>query len=88
MTTPERFPALSLGHEVAEQGGTSGAALNAAKEKAVQLFLDGELAFHEIVSVCRDVLDNHTFDRSPTLEQLMQVDAWARQEVDRWTMAS
>ena len=85
---PERFPALALGHEVAEQGGTSGAALNAAKEKAVQLFLDGELAFHEIVSVCRDVLENHTFDRNPTLEQLMQVDAWARQEVNRWTMAS
>ena len=85
---PERFPALALGHEVAEQGGTSGAALNAAKEKAVQLFLDGELAFHEIVSVCRDVLENHTFDRSPTIERLMQVDAWARQEVHRWTMAS
>jgi 1-deoxy-D-xylulose-5-phosphate reductoisomerase len=84
----ERFPALLLGSEVAEHGGTSGAALNAAKEKAVQLFLDGELAFHEIVHVCRDVLRNHTFDPSPTLEQLMHVDAWARQEVDRWTMAS
>ena len=84
----ERFPALRLGHEVAARGGTSGAVLNAAKEKAVQLFIDGELAFHEIVGVCRDVLNHHTFDASPTLEQLMHADAWAREEVDRWTVAS
>lgn len=84
----ERFPALALGFEVAERGGTAGAVLNAAKEKAVQLFIDGELSFHEIVSVCREVLNHHTFDPSPSLEQLMQADHWARQEVDRWTMAS
>ena len=84
----ERFPALSLGHEVARQGGTTGAVLNAAKEKAVQLFIDGQLDFVEIVDACREVLHHHTFDPSPTLEQLMQADAWARQEVDRWTMAS
>lgn len=84
----DQFPAIRLGLEVAEQGGTAGAALNAAKEKAVQLFLDSEIGFPEIVNACRDVVDNHTFDPSPTLEQLMQVDAWARQEVNRWTMAS
>ncbi len=84
----ERFPALSLGFEVAEKGGTAGAVLNAAKEKAVQLFIDGELAFHEIVGVCRDVLNHHDFDPSPSLEELMQADSWARQEVDRWTIAS
>ena len=84
----ERFPALELGFEVAERGGTSGAVLNAAKEMAVQRFIDGELAFHEIVGVCREVLNNHTFDPSPSLTQLMQADAWARKEVTRWTMAS
>lgn len=84
----DRFPALSLGFEVAEQGGTAGAVLNAAKEKAVQLFIDGKLSFLEIVSVCREVLNHHTFDPSPSLEQLMQADGWARQEVDRCTMAS
>ena len=84
----DRFPALSLGFEVAEQGGTAGAVLNAAKEQAVQLFIEGKLSFLEIVSVCREVLNHHTFDPSPSLEQLMQSDAWARQEVDRCTMAS
>jgi 1-deoxy-D-xylulose-5-phosphate reductoisomerase len=84
----DRFPALSLGHEVAARGGTCGAVLNAAKEESVQLFINGKLSFHEIVSVCRDVLNNHTFDPSPSLDELMQADTWARQEVDRWTMAS
>ena len=84
----ERFPALKLGHEVANQGGTTGAVLNAAKEKSVQLFIDGELAFHEIVEVCQEVLNNHTFEPSPTLDELLAVDRWARHEVDRWITAS
>src|SRR5215831_10413040 len=39
---PEAFPALELGHEVARQGGTCGAILNAANEAAVSRFLAGE----------------------------------------------
>ena len=83
----ERFPALDLGFEVARQGGTTGAVLNAANEAAVQGFLDGQLSFLEIVPACRAVLDNHNFDEKPTLDQLIQLDAWARQEVTRWVCA-
>jgi 1-deoxy-D-xylulose-5-phosphate reductoisomerase len=81
----ERFPALRLGREVARLGGTAGAVLNAANEAAVARFLAGELRFLEIAAACEAVLTNHTFDASPTLEQLMQLDTWARQEVLRWT---
>ncbi len=80
----ERFPALRLGREVARLGGTAGAVLNAANEAAVARFLAGELRFLEIASACEAVLENHTFDASPTLEQLLQLDTWARQEVMRW----
>jgi 1-deoxy-D-xylulose-5-phosphate reductoisomerase len=80
----ERFPALELGREAARAGGTTGAVLNAANEAAVAGFLAGELAFHEIVPACRGVLDHHEFDPSPTLEQLIALDGWARQEVSRW----
>ncbi|MEZ6077632.1 MAG: hypothetical protein R3C56_18785 [Pirellulaceae bacterium] len=41
----ERFPALSLGWEVAERGGSCGAVVNAANEAAVELFLQGEIKF-------------------------------------------
>ena len=81
----ERFPALRLGREVARLGGTAGAVLNAANEAAVARFLAGELRFLEIAAACEAVLENHTFDASPTLEQLMQLDTWARQEILRWT---
>ncbi|MCA9173893.1 MAG: 1-deoxy-D-xylulose-5-phosphate reductoisomerase [Planctomycetales bacterium] len=81
----ERFPALQLGHEVAGAGGTAGAVLNAANEQAVAEFLQGRLRYAEIVPACRDVLRHHTFDPSPTLEQLLRADRWAREEVTRWT---
>jgi 1-deoxy-D-xylulose-5-phosphate reductoisomerase len=83
----ERFPALELGQSCARAGGTSGAVLNAANEAAVEAFLDGELHFTEIVPACRSVLEAHPFDSNPTLEKLVELDRWARQEVDRWVCA-
>jgi 1-deoxy-D-xylulose-5-phosphate reductoisomerase len=69
---------------VARVGGTAGAVLNAANEAAVARFLRGEMRFLEIVAACRAVIDHHSYDPSPTLSQLMQLDAWAREEVQRW----
>lgn len=82
---PERYPALGLGLECARRGGTTGAVVNAANEAAVAGFLAGQLAFHQIVPLCRRVLEHHHFDPSPTLDQLFELDAWARQEVTRCT---
>jgi len=84
---PGQFPALELGYRCAREGGTSGAVLNAANEAAVGAFLVGELHFTEIVPACRSVLDSHNFVSHPTLEQLVQLDRWARQEVSRWVCA-
>ncbi len=58
--------------------------LNAANEAAVRSFLAGELDFAEIVPVCRSIVEHHTFDPQPTLEQLLAARRWARQEVTRW----
>ncbi|MCC7474442.1 MAG: 1-deoxy-D-xylulose-5-phosphate reductoisomerase [Pirellulales bacterium] len=84
---PERFPALALAYECAQAGGTTGAVLNAANEAAVASFLEGELHFTEIVPACRSVLEAHTFDSNPTLDQLEELDAWARNEINRWVCA-
>jgi 1-deoxy-D-xylulose-5-phosphate reductoisomerase len=80
----DRFPALSLGLEAAKAGGTTGAVLNAANEAAVAGFLAGELQFTEIVPACRSVLEHHHFDPRPSLDQLIELDVWARREVLRW----
>jgi 1-deoxy-D-xylulose-5-phosphate reductoisomerase len=83
----QRFPALELGHDVAAAGGTAGAVVNAANEAAVSQFLAGQLSFLEIVPACRAVLDNHDFDPNPSLETLVRLDAWAREELMRWVCA-
>ena len=84
---PDRgtFAALDLGFEVAARGGTCGAVLNAANEAAVGRFLAGGLGFLEIARCCRAVLDSHDYDPAPSLERLLALDGWARQEVMRWT---
>jgi 1-deoxy-D-xylulose-5-phosphate reductoisomerase len=80
----ERFPALSLGFEVARVGGTAGAVLNAANEAAVEQFLAGRIRFVDIASVCRDILNHHTFEATPSIQRLAEMDRWARQEVLKW----
>lgn len=80
----DRFPALELGWEVARRGGSCGAVVNAANEAAVAHFLEGRLKFTEIVEGCRRVLEEHNFDPSPSIEELLRLDHWAREEIDRW----
>ncbi len=84
---PDRFPALELGYQCARSGGTSGAVLNAANEAAVAAFLGGKIHFTEIVAACRSVLDEHLFIASPSLEELISCDDWARNEISRWVCA-
>jgi 1-deoxy-D-xylulose-5-phosphate reductoisomerase len=81
---PRQFPALELGYQCARAGGTSGAVLNAANEAAVGAFLAGELHFTEIVPACRSILDAHRFIAEPTLNQLVEIDRWAREEISNW----
>ena len=80
----KRFEALELGHQAARAGGTTGAVLNAANEVAVELFLSGRIGFTKIVPACRTVMERHAFDPSPSLDRLLELDAWAREEVLRW----
>ena len=80
----ENFPALRLGFEVARQGGTAGAVLNAANEVAVGRFLQGDLAFLDIAKATGQVLANHEYSAHPELGELTRLDGWARREVARW----
>ncbi len=83
----DRFPALQLGYEVARQGGTAGAVLNAANEVAVRAFLDREIEFTDIAAACREILDEHNFEPHPNWKQIEWADHWARQEMSKWMLA-
>ncbi len=79
----ERFPAIRLGHEAARRGGTAGAVLNAANEAAVGLFRAGAIRFRDVARQSQRALEQHRFIESPTFEELLEADRWARQEVTR-----
>jgi 1-deoxy-D-xylulose-5-phosphate reductoisomerase len=74
----ERFPALALGYRCVAEGSDAGCVLNAADEVAVEAFLDGAIAFGDIVRVNESVLA-----RRPGMDQsvadLLRADALARE---------
>jgi 1-deoxy-D-xylulose-5-phosphate reductoisomerase len=77
------FRALKLGFEVAGQSGSAPVVFNAANEAAVQEFLAGRIKFGRIVELIEHCLDKHSVRSSLSLDELLDVDAWARREVAR-----
>jgi len=75
---PEKFPALRLAREAGMTGGTLPAVLNAANEIAVPAFLDGKILFPAIWHTVEAVMKQHQTVQHPTLDQILQADAWAR----------
>ena len=83
---PERFPALRLGYEAAKRGGTMGAVLNAANEAAVQLFRENVIHYRDIARYTEQAMTRHDFKATPTLDDLLEADRQAREEVARCTV--
>jgi len=80
----ERFPSLRLGFETARRRGSYGAVFNAANEAAVERFRRGEIRFGGIPQLAERALERHDGCASPTLEELLAADEWARREVLAW----
>jgi 1-deoxy-D-xylulose-5-phosphate reductoisomerase len=74
----ERFPCLSLAYRAAETGGSLPAVMSAANEELVGLFLAGKIGFAEIPRRIRRVMDAHENESLPSLDAVLQADAWAR----------
>jgi 1-deoxy-D-xylulose-5-phosphate reductoisomerase len=75
------FRALALGFEVAKTDGTAAVVFNAANEAAVGEFLEGRIKFVNIVELIEHCLDKHSVKTGVSLEELLEIDAWARREV-------
>ncbi len=76
----EKFPALDLARRAGEAGGTLPAVLNAANEIAVEAFVNRQIDFPQITETVRRTLDRHQLVSHPSLEQILEADAWARKE--------
>jgi len=73
------FKNLGLAYEAMQLGGTAACALNAANEVAVQLFLEDKIGFVDIANINENVMKNTAVIAQPSLEDYVQVDAFARQ---------
>jgi 1-deoxy-D-xylulose-5-phosphate reductoisomerase len=73
-----RFPCLRLAYEALRAGGTMAACLNAANEELVAGFLAGQTAFVDIPRHLETVMSHHNNTAARTLEDVIEVDGWAR----------
>jgi 1-deoxy-D-xylulose-5-phosphate reductoisomerase len=73
-----RFPCLRLAREASIKGGTAPSVMNGANEAAVLRFLEKRLPFVGIAKVVEQALTHHTVLESPSLEQILKADEWAR----------
>ena len=77
----EAFPCLQLAMDAAKQGGTTCPVMNGANEVAVALYLEDRIGFYDIYELVRGAMEAIPFIPNPTLEQILECDAAARQYV-------
>ncbi len=74
-----RHPALRLAREVMQTGGLSGAIFNAAKERALDGFIAGEIGFLDMAGIVETVLEKMpAAAEGITLDRVLEADAEAR----------
>jgi len=76
----ERFPSILLARRAGETCGTLPAVFNAANEVAVAAFVNRKINFPQITETVRRTMDAHQVVEHPTLEKILEADAWARRE--------
>ncbi len=79
---PDRHPALAIAKRVMEAGGLTGAAFNAAKERALDAFIAREIGFLDMARIVDRVVDHllatgHT-NAAITLDNVRHLDHLAR----------
>jgi 1-deoxy-D-xylulose-5-phosphate reductoisomerase len=75
----DKFPCLRLALEVGKLGGTYPTVLCAADEIAVELFLSHQIGFLDIAPLIEEILERHQGISHPSLDEILQADAWARE---------
>ena len=77
----QRFPALRLGYQALETGGTLPGVMNSANEEAVGLFMSGHIGFCDIPRLVEDAMLKHDVSEGSSLEEVLSADSWAREYV-------
>ena len=86
----QKYPCMGLAYAAGRAGGAMPAVLNAANEQAVALFLEEKISFLDIPRVIEKACDRFTIHNSstPSLDDILAADNWARQEVSNCLIAN
>ncbi|OPF18622.1 1-deoxy-D-xylulose-5-phosphate reductoisomerase [Microcystis aeruginosa KW] len=86
----QKYPCMGLAYAAGRAGGAMPAVLNAANEQAVALFLEEKISFLDIPRLIEKVCDLFTIHNSstPSLDDILAADSWARQEVSNCLIAN
>lgn len=76
----QKFPALSLAHEVLERGGSAPCYLNAINEVLVERFLKEEISWSGIVRRIEKLLGAHKDIPADSVDTILMIDHEARKE--------
>ncbi len=78
---PQRYPLFFLGLEVAKSGGLHPTVMNAAVEAASMLFLNGKIAYTDMMWMVYEALDTTPNIPDPDLETIIRVNKEVFQKV-------
>ena len=78
-----KYPCIGLAYAAGRVGGTMTGALNAANEQANEMFREGAFDYLDIPKAIEAAMENHKSDfiAKPSLQDIIDVDLWARQNV-------
>ncbi len=79
------FTPLKAAYTAAKRGGVIPTALNAANERAVELFICEKVTFTDIIDVINEVASNYNdIGHEPTVDDIIAVDLEARRFTDKF----
>ncbi len=79
----DTFRGLPLAYRAAHAAGSMPTVFNAANEEAVAHFMKDEIEFLDIYDLIEGAMDEHDLIAAPTLEQILETEAEARENVRR-----
>lgn len=71
---PDTFTGLKLAYEAAERGGSMPTVLNAANEKAVELFLNRKIPYLQITDLIGEAMARHKVIENPDVGDILETE--------------
>ena len=79
----DTFRGLALAYQAMEKGGNIPTVYNAAKEKAVSLFLDRKISYPEITELIEACMENAEFIDHPDVDEILGTEAAAYEFIEK-----